>query len=294
MKLLFTSDLHAPADEGPYRRLGIFAQENRCALVAIAGDLLDLFSKGYPGSQTHSAAGWLRALAAGVPHLAVCSGNHDPDGPDGAGWLARAAIGAPAGNLFVDGASAVLPDGGGTVALIVTCCPYWNIQERGVTHLSRLRKRAQGTWEDGRRLADLHPGLSWVALHHEPPEGSRVATGGYGIGSATCAEWCRTYRPDFLLCGHIHHGPFVEGGAWADRVPSSPTWAFNPGRGNASGSRLIEVDTARCIGRWLLGDGEEVDRRRLTSATDEPGAEEASRQHQMPSAELAEDDPHSV
>lgn len=266
MKLFYTADLHAPADEGPYRRLAIFAQENDCALVAIAGDLLDLLGK-HPGTQAHSAAGWLKTLAGKVPHLAVCSGNHDPDGAEGAAWLVRAAAtGVKANKLVVDGASAVLPEG-----MVVTCCPYWNILERGLTHQVWLRERAAAAWAEGRRLADLHPELPWVVLHHEPPEGTKVAAGalgadaGAGSGAFWAAEWCRQHRPDYLLCGHIHQAPFVAGGAWADRVPGSPTWAFNPGREEPSGSRLIEINPTMRLARWLTWDGEEADRLRLAA-----------------------------
>lgn len=274
MKLLFSADLHAPADEGPYRRLAIFAAENGCALVAVAGDLLDLFSKGYPGTQIHSAAGWLKALAGRVPYLAVCSGNHDFDGPDGAAWLARAAAGVKAGNLLVDGTSAVLPgEGENKSGVVVTCCPHWNMEERGVTHHLWLKDQAEKVWKEGRRLADLHAGLSWVVLHHEPPERTKLMAGAchlgedFGAGAFWCLEWTRRYRPDYLLCGHIHQAPFVEGGAWADRVRGSPTWAFNPGRDHASGSRLIEIDTGSRLARWLSWDGEEVDRRHLSTAS---------------------------
>ncbi len=88
------------------------------------------------------------------------------------------------------------------------------------------------------------------------------------MGAFWAAEWCR-FGPDYLLCGHFHQAPFVEGGAWADRVPGSPTWAFNPGRGNATGSQLIEVDTTARLARWLTWEGEETDRARL--CLDGPG-----------------------
>ena len=269
MKLLFTADLHAPADERPYRQLGLFAQRRNCTLVAVAGDLLDVFSKD-PGTQIHSAVGWLKSLAGGVSHVAVCSGNHDPDGPNGADWLARAAAAVKAGNLLVDGASVVLPDGENAgPGLIVTCCPYWNIQERGAAHHAQLRQRAEAAWMEGAWLAEACINVPWVVLHHEPPADTKVAAGaweadaGAGGGAFWAAQWCRTYRPDYLLCGHTHQSPFVEGGAWADRVPGSPTWAFNPGRGHATGSRLIEIDTATRLARWLSWDGEEADRRRV-------------------------------
>ena len=125
----------------------------------------------------------------------------------------------------------MLPGNDQDADLIVTCCPYWNIQERGVTHHLWLKDRAEKVWKEGRRLADRHPGIPWVVLHHEPPEGTRIMAGASrlgedsGAGAFGAAEWGRGMGPDFLLCGHIHQAPFVGGGAWVDRVPGSPTWA---------------------------------------------------------------------
>lgn len=269
MKLLFTSDPHGcchPAD----LRLTELARARGCTVVAIAGDLLDLFAKN-PGTQLHSAVGWLRALSTQVPHLAVCSGNHDPDGPEGASWLTRAAANVPAGNLLVDGQHAVLrtgDDGDGDDGVIITCCPYWNVVEHGVAHQGELRARAEAIWAASRTLADRHH-LPWVVLHHEPPERTKVAASAahlsedHGAGAFWCKEWARTYRPDYLLCGHLHASPFVPGGAWADRVEGTPTWAFNPGRDEVN-CRAVEIDTRAKIARWYSSwDGELADACRL-------------------------------
>ena len=263
LKLLFTSDTHNASFAD--LRLTALARARGAALLAVAGDLLDVFGQ-HPSAQVHAARTWLKLLAAGVPHLAVCSGNHDPDGPNGAGWLARAAADVKAGNLRVDGAHAALREGDG--GLVVTCCPYWNILERGVTHHHWLKDQAEQVWKEGRRQADEHR-LPWVVLHHEPPEGSRVAAGGweagsdYGVGSFWCAEWTRAYRPDYLLCGHLHQSPFVAGGTWADRVEGTATWAFNPGRGEVN-CRAVEIDTTARVARWFsTWDGELEDARAL-------------------------------
>lgn len=278
MKLLFTSDTHNASFDD--LRLAALARERGCALLAVAGDLLDAFGK-HPGTQVHSAVGWLKALAAQVPHVAVCSGNHDPDGLNGAEWLTRAAASVMASNLLVDGASVVLPGAGGNdPGLIVSSCPYWNIPEQGVTHHHWLKDQAEKVWKEGRRLADLHSGPPWVVLHHEPPQGSRVAAGsawGEDLGPFWAAEWVRQYRPDYVLGGHIHQAPFVEGGAWADRVEGSPTWAFNPGRGKG-GCRAIEIDPTARVARWFSSwDGELDDARTLDGsrpcADDDPDDE---------------------
>ena len=298
MKLLFTSDPHAaaPAD----LRLATRAQARGCALLAIAGDLLDLFAQEDASTQAHAAAAWLGALAARVPHLAVCSGNHDPDGPDGANWLARAAAGVKTGHLLADGASAVLWGEEGDLGLIVSCCPYWNIQERSAAHHVWLRDQAEGVWAEGRRLADQHAGLPWVVLHHEPPEGTRVAVGAwttgadFGGGGFWAAEWCRQYRPDYLLSGHIHQAPFVEGGSWADRVEDSPTWAFNPGR-DETDCRTIEIDLAARTARWFSSwDGELEDARALDGADPNDGNPAVHGPARAAEADSDPDDLHSV
>lgn len=242
MKLLFTSDTHHCPDD---LRLGALARARGAALVAVAGDLLDVFGK-HPGTQIHSAVGWLRALAAEVPHLAVCSGNHDPDGPNGAGWLRRAAVAARAGNLTVDGHHAVLraaaaaggnngEDGEG---LVVSGCPYWNIQERGVTHHLWLKDQAQKVWAEGRRLASLH-GLPWIVLHHEPPEGAPASPRARGARARTSDRGRSGRRSGPAPTGRIicSMGTSIRRPSWRAGLGPTGCPARPPGPSTPAGGR---------------------------------------------------------
>ena len=245
MKLLLTADLHGTLFG---KVLGDLAQARGCTLVAIAGDLLDCFQRD-PDAQSQVATAWLRDLTGKVGQVAVCSGNHDPDGPDEAGWLLRASENLTKGRLIVDGTQAVLND------LIISAVPHWNRYEGGSKHHDLLRGVAERIWREGRQLADQH-GLPWAVLHHEPPDGTPVAADGdalcvsLGEGSTWCEWWIKDYRPDYVFSGHIHHAPFARGGSWAARIPETGTWCFNPGR-RETGCCLVEVDTTARRARWF-------------------------------------------
>lgn len=252
MKLLLSADLHGvPADPA---QLGNLAQARGGALVVLAGDLLDLFAEEPAAGQAVHVAAWLRTLAAQAGPVAVCSGNHDVDGGEGAQWLRELGELAeptptPHARLITDGHHAVLAD------LVVSVCPYWNILDWGEAHRERLRAGAERVWLEGRRLATQHR-LPWAVLHHEPPQGSRIAAGAgrpdasLGPGSRECARWVRESRPDYLFCGHIHQAPFSRGGSWAEQVPGTDTWCFNPGR-RQTGPCLVELDTTARQARWF-------------------------------------------
>jgi Icc-related predicted phosphoesterase len=242
MKLLLTADLHG-ALLG--RALGDLAQSRGCTLVAVAGDLLDCFRRDLSAQRRRTVA-WLRELTAQVGQVAVCSGNHDPDGLDGAGWLLRAAENLAEDRLIVDGSHAVFSD------LIIAVVPYWNRYDGGEEHHQRLRASAEEVWRKGRQLADQYR-LPWAVLHHEPPEGTPAAAGEdalLGAGSAWCAGWIQDCRPDYVFCGHFHLAPFTRGGSWAARIPQTGTWAFNPGR-RETGCCLIELDTVARRAVWF-------------------------------------------
>ena len=61
------------------------------------------------------------------------------------------------------------------------------------------------------------------------------------------------YRPDVVLCGHIHQAPFTSEGAWAEHRGS--TWLFNAGYQRGERPTFIELDLdddRACGGRWSV------------------------------------------
>jgi Icc-related predicted phosphoesterase len=67
--------------------------------------------------------------------------------------------------------------------------------------------------------------LRWLAVHHEPPEETAVATDEHSdFGSFDLRQELEGQQPDVLFCGH-QHAPT----RWHDRV--GKTLCLNPGRG---------------------------------------------------------------
>jgi hypothetical protein len=157
MKLLLTADLH-------YRRTWFDWLLQRAAtydLVAIAGDLLDLFSDVPPKAQVNEVQGLLRKLAA-LTRVAVCSGNHDAVGP----VVPR--MRGPVSQWFValDPVLGIISDGRTETvgSLAVTTVPYYVDAEEKAVWLNR-----------GRRVR-AERGVKWLVLHHEPPLTPGAAT----------------------------------------------------------------------------------------------------------------------
>ena len=209
--------------------------------LVLTGDLLDL-----SGHQPHS-----RQLQTLLPllqrwrartHVLVASGNHDAvDRPHREDWLAIAG----AAGCFVDGATVVFDRAS------FTLCP-WRDDPQAEGALARLLAHAP--------VPDDRP---WIWVHHEPPAGAAVSWAGrIARGNAGLARMVRRLRPHLVLSGHIHDAPFVEGGAWLDRM--GPTWLVNPGRQPGDAPAHAVLDLAREEVTWAAAGGS--DRRRLDLA----------------------------
>jgi hypothetical protein len=75
----------------------------------------------------------------------------------------------------------------------------------------------------------LKPRDRWIWVYHAPPADSVVSWGGRRHhGDEALTTWIRQYEPDFVMSGHVHQSPFVDGGSWADRM--GKTWVFNTGQ----------------------------------------------------------------
>lgn len=197
-------------------------------VVVIAGDLLDIRSAvPLPAQAAAVSAQIARIGGRGV--LLVASGNHDLDSRDAAGekstlWLQR----ARSPGLHVDGDSLMVESS------LFTICPWWD----GPNGRHQLEERLVGDAERERRR--------WVWVYHAPPSGSPVSWDGRReYGDAVLAEWIQRFQPDVVLTGHVHQAPFVDGGAWADRI--GDTWVFNAGHepGPVPSHIVIDVDEAQ-------------------------------------------------
>jgi Icc-related predicted phosphoesterase len=205
-------------------------------LVVIAGDHLDIASAVAIEAQVVVTLKYLQRVAS-ITRLVVSSGNHDLNGRNIEGekiakWMSRVQrLGIPA-----DGDSLVLGE------TLVTVCPWWD----GPATRVRL---AQQLATDAARRAHR-----WIWVYHSPPSGSPTSWNGTRhYGDADLADWISEYRPDLVLCGHIHQSPFRQGGSWVDRVARS--WVFNAGCqiGPVPTHVVFDTDTAEATWRSLAG-----------------------------------------
>ena len=207
MKILVVADLHYALKQ--YDWLKSVAAD--FDVIVLAGDLLEISSSVERRAQIVVVRAYLEELVAKT-RVVVCSGNHDLDSHTPAGeltarWVAELAeIGVTAdwGSVTVDGS-------------LITVCPWWDGPETRS--------------EIGRQIAadSLKPRDRWIWVYHAPPAESPVSwSGRRHHGDEALTAWIREYRPDFVMSGHVHQSPFVEGGSWADRIGG--TWVFNTGQ----------------------------------------------------------------
>lgn len=237
MRLLAVTDLHY--------RLPLFdwllSVGADADLVALTGDLLDIVTPVPHETQAVVVGTYLRRLAELTP-VAVCSGNHDLDGPgphgeQQAGWLA----GLDVPGLSVDGATLDTGD------IRITVAPWWDGPASQATVGEQLRSAAEGRPK------------RWIWLYHAPPAGTRLCFDGRRtFPDESLTAWVDELAPDVVLCGHIHQAPWVDGGGWYDRL--GDTVVINPGKqiGKVPPHVWIDTDAGRAI--WSgLGETDAVD-----------------------------------
>jgi class 3 adenylate cyclase/Icc-related predicted phosphoesterase/tetratricopeptide (TPR) repeat protein len=212
-------------------------------VVVIAGDLLDGSSPVELDAQTVVVLKYLELLASRT-QVVVGSGNHDLTGTDAHGeraatWLADARrLG-----VTVDGESLSIGD------TLITVCPWWD------GPAGRAAVVAQLAADAARRPR------RWIWVYHWPPLPSSTAwTGTRQYGDADLTDWIDRYRPDVVLCGHVHDPPFKPEGSWADRI--GETWVFNAGRQIGGTPTRIELSLGSDRAAWISFLGvEEIDMR---------------------------------
>lgn len=222
MKILQLSDLHL--NNAWFEWASQHAREYD--LICVSGDLLDMFARAGRFWGVLAVKDWVDAFPG---NLALCSGNHDCNDPENIfstrqlplldekdrreaeklmlleRWMD--ALARP--GVVTDNRTELLQTQSGR--LVVTTIPYnfnpWHPHK--------------DLWKAGAKLRK-ETGAPWFVLHHDPPAGPGV--GGH-YGNSYLPSHIKRYKPDFLLCGHIHQQPYH--GDFAERLAS--TWCFNPG-----------------------------------------------------------------
>jgi Icc-related predicted phosphoesterase len=232
MKSLLVSDIHYRLKQLDW----LASVAPAFDLVVIAGDHLDIASAVALEAQVVVTLKYLQRVA-GATRLVVCSGNHDLNGRNASGekiatWMSKVRrMGIPA-----DGDSLELGD------TLVTVCPWWD----GPSARDAV---------DRQLAADAaRPRRRWIWVYHAPPKGSPLSWNGTRyFGDEHLAGWIDQYRPDFVLCGHIHQSPFRSGGSWVDRV--GPAWVFNAGCqiGPIPAHVIVDTDAGEATWSSLAG-----------------------------------------
>ena len=219
MKALIAADLHYNLRQFDWL-LQVAADYD---LVILAGDLLDLAGHADLDTQIVVVTKYLARIAR-LTRLVVCSGDHDADDRDFLDepvfdWLRD----VRADGAHADDEHVLLGDG------LISVCAWWD----GPVARARLE----------RFLATAPRPASgrWIWIHHVPPNGSPIAwTGHQHAGDDLLPVLIGLYRPDLVVCGHVHDAPFREGGAWIDRLDG--TIVVNPGRQLGALPAIIELD----------------------------------------------------
>ena len=236
MKALIVADLHYSLRQYDW----LMRVAGGYDLLIVAGDLLDLAGHAELDTQIVVVSKYLAKLSA-MTRLVVCSGNHDADERSTAdesvvGWLRDVRVDGG----HVDGEHIELPFGK------ITICPWWDgpvVRGALEAFLSQAARPTAGPW---------------IWIHHVPPNGSMVSwTGHKYAGDDFLNELIDRFRPDLVVSGHVHDGPFRRGGSWVDRVGTA--WVVNPGRQLGELPAFIELDLPAMTLAWvsLAGSAEQ-------------------------------------
>lgn len=233
MQILLVADLHYALRQFDW----LVSVAGDYDAVVIAGDLLEISSHVPLDAQIVVVRAYLDKLRTQT-RLFVCSGNHDltslsPEGERVAGWLTA----QPHTDIITDGSAGMLG------AMLVTVLPWWD------GPASRERIGAQLA-RDALREHD-----SWLWVYHAPPADSPVSwSGSRHYGDTALPAWIETYKPDYVLSGHVHEAPFVTEGSWVDRIAT--TWVFNMGQqpGEAPAHVILNPDQSAALWFSIYGN----------------------------------------
>jgi Icc-related predicted phosphoesterase len=235
MRCLVTADLHYSLKQWDW----ILRVAGEFDLVILAGDHLDIASLLDADAQAIVVLKYLERIGRRV-QLLVSSGNHDGNerslaNESVATWIYE----AREHGVFVDGDRVERGEWRFTVY------PWWDGPE--------TQKAVERQMEQDAAL----PARRWGWVYHAPPDQTRVSWTGKGhLGDPFLAEWIRRFRPELVLCGHVHQSPFRSEGSWADRVEGA--WVFNAGRqiGPEPAFMVLDLEVMNAI--WCSQAGSEI------------------------------------
>ena len=231
MRCLIVADLHYSLPQYDW----LLSAAPQFDAVVFAGDALDISSFVDVRAQILVVQKYLSLLASKTKVM-LCSGNHDLDERSDDGEKISRWIGNVRDlGVACDGESLTIGD------TLFTVCPWWD------GPLLREKIAAQ--------LRDTAPGRlrEWVWVHHAPPANSPVSWGGKrSFGDIELVQWIDTYKPDFVISGHVHQSPFVQDGSWFDRIGN--TWVFNAGMQLGRPPVYIVIDSDECQAYWLAAE----------------------------------------
>ena len=241
MRLLLTADLRFR----PSWFRWLDAQAIHFEAIAIAGDLLDVFSTVPLKRQVHRTTAWLRSLTT-KSTVIVCSGNHDTiDLP-----VERTPCPMPAWLVALD--TALIVDGNTVVIrgqVIATSLSF-------VATVAQKRPILAA----GQRLRD-EKGLPWMVLHHHPPSLHE----GIGQEELIAGRLLSEFSPTFWVSGRIYgQEPFLKKRGWIQRMGNSivlniPQLAAGQNQFEAPFPNHVVLDLAARQLTWHCSFQEEID-----------------------------------
>jgi Icc-related predicted phosphoesterase len=232
VKLLCTADLHYRLPQLDW----LMEQAADVDVVVIPGDMLQVVGAAPLDVQIVVVSKYLRRMAEHTLVLAS-SGNHDLDGPGETGEQATAWLRELAGEQLVVDGNSIDVDG-----VRFTVCPWWDGPETKRLVDEQLAAAA----------ADRPS--RWIWVYHSPPSDSPLCnTGERSFPDPDLADWIDRWRPDLVVCGHIHQAPWVVGGSWFDR--RGTTWLVNAGHqpGPMPAHVVIDLDpvSGEATAEWV-------------------------------------------
>lgn len=246
MKALLLSDLHCD----PAKLDWVAEHAGAFDVVAVAGDLLNIFSSVDPSEQQETVLRWKKRILAAGSSLVWCSGNHDffhgEDSP-----IVRASPDWMTGsdrNFVGDGATELLTTKSGTLAVTTIPWPVTGADVSVEGHPVAFVDHIQSLLEAGKRLQQDHP---WLVLIHEPPIETKLSVDYFAGEARFTRTLIETWAPDWSLHGHIHESFAAVGGSFSDRLET--TTCFNAGQ-SADGADphniVLRLEKAAWSARW--------------------------------------------